>query len=128
MCSSAAISLDERCWSTSRRQSSWPALSRATRLASIDSDCAGSCDPAAASVTRAPPKRNSTLTRKCGRVCSDLGQNGPNRHISITKVKFFGRHWGDSFPPAKRDCGADGGGEGWIRTSVRLRGQIYSLL
>src|SRR3954452_16112186 len=32
-------------------------------------------------------------------------------------------HWG-----AAENCHSCNGGEGWIRTSVRLRGQIYSLL
>src|SRR5579884_700478 len=47
MWSSAAISLDERCWSTSRRQSSWPGLRRATREAIGSSFAGPSCSSAA---------------------------------------------------------------------------------
>ena len=132
-----AISLDDRCWSTSRRQSSWPAVSRATRCAIISirgragrlRNLSGThvrilqCNPHPAqhdATPRAPsPPHPYAISRRF-------------RHIS-GGLEPFRMDWArsDGRPVlrtpdqvrAKQD-----GGEGWIRTSVRLRGQIYSLL
>src|SRR5215217_262167 len=42
MLSSLAISLDDQCWLTSRRQSSWPAVSRSTRCFASPPTASGS--------------------------------------------------------------------------------------
>ncbi len=128
MSSSAAISLELRCWLTSRRQSSCPALNRATRATM--SSPAGPSGPLAVSGTRghssnAIPTRTPWLQSLqrvqrlsyfiSGRICQIVNEPATNRRPFLA-IRASARK-------AK-----DNGGEGWIRTSVRLRGQIYSLL
>ena len=68
---STAISLDERCWSTRRRQSSWPWVSRDTGLApgpeprsvplSSDATCPTRTPVMVASIVEDPPRIRSTV-------------------------------------------------------------------
>ena len=152
MSSSAAISLDDRCSLTRRRQSSCPALSRAIR-ASISSPAELS-SPSAVSGTRghsskANPTPNAMALLSITSPALNLFHNGEVSQISADFRELSRKGIGGAYSwtlwPAFAEASAGSlrntfsagmpaaasakaGGEGWIRTSVRLRGQIYSLL